>query len=466
MHDIGKNIVGVVLACNNFDVIDLGVMVPMQTIIDTAHKEQVDIVGLSGLITPSLREMTKVAQGLHQQSSSLPLLIGGATTSRVHTALKIEPEYCTAPTIWVKDASRAVGVAQKILSNKAEEYIEEIKTDYAMVRNQHANKSKPKNLLSIKQARENAARLNWDEQKTLKPKHTGVKVLDNIDLASLLDVIDWQPFFASWEMNGKFPDLLNDPIKGKPARALFEDAKAMLKIIIDEKWLTAKAVIGIYPAKRDIDDVHIYTDEIRQDRLGTLCFLRQQNAKRNTSPNQCLADFITDDEQISDWVGMFAVTTGHGIETHVKRFEEANDDYNAILLKALADRLAEALAEWLHREIRTRYWGYVSDEQLDTAQLTREEYQGIRPAPGYPACPDHTEKLKIFKYLDVEKNIGVNLTESMAMYPTAAVSGYYFSHPESRYFVVGQIGKDQLADYAKRKTWSSDEAEQWLANNL
>ncbi len=465
VHDIGKNIVGVVLACNNFDVIDLGVMVPMQTIIDTAVKEQVALIGLSGLITPSLREMTKVANGLQSQGLTLPLLIGGATTSRVHTALKIAPEY-QSPTIWVKDASRAVGIAQKLLSDKKNAFVTDIASEYKKVREQHANKGKRKKLLTLEQARSNAHKLDWAEYQPVKPKKTGIQVLLDIELTELVDYIDWGPFFASWEITGKYPQLLDDPNKGKAARQLLSDAKHMLEQIINEKWLSAKAVYAILPARRQGDDVLIYADESRLLVQETLCFLRQQNAKQNNNPNRCLADYIASNKNVDDWIGLFTVTTGIGIEPHVHRYEENNDDYNAILVKALADRLAEALAEWLHAKVRKEYWGYADNENLNNNQLITEQYQGIRPAPGYPACPDHTEKRKIFSLLDVEENIGASLTESMAMLPAASVSGYYFSHPQSQYFVVGKLADDQIKNYSQRKKWSNKNSEQWLAANL
>ncbi len=465
VHDIGKNIVGVVLACNNFDVIDLGVMVPMQTIVDTAVKQQVALIGLSGLITPSLHEMAKVAKGLQEYGLELPLLIGGATTSRVHTALKIAPEY-QSPTIWVKDASRAVGVAQKLLGNKKAQYVDDIAEEYARVRVQHANKGKRKPLLPLEQARANAAQPDWQNHHPIKPKQPGVHLLDNIELSELVNYIDWGPFFASWEMTGKYPDLLGDPQTGEPARQLLADAKDMLENIIAGQWLTAKAVYALLPAKRDADDVLIFADETRRKISERLCFLRQQTDKKNDNPNRCLADYIAADNNIDDWIGLFAVTTGLGIEPHVKRYEQDNDDYNAILLKSLADRLAEALAEWLHAKVRREFWGYADDENLGRQQLIAEQYQGIRPAPGYPACPDHTEKLKIFGLLDAEKSTGISLTESMAMYPAASVSGYYFSHPDCQYFVVGKLGQDQVTEYALRKGWSAEETQQWLAANL
>ncbi len=463
VHDIGKNIVGVVLACNNFEVIDLGVMVPMQTIIDNAVKHQVALIGLSGLITPSLHEMTKVANGLQERGLDLPLLIGGATTSRVHTALKIAPEY-QSPTIWVKDASRAVGVAQKLLSSGKPGYVDDVAKEYDKVRRQHANKNRRKALLPLEQARTNATRLNWQDHQPVKPRQTGIHQLNDINLKELAEYIDWGPFFTSWEISGKYPDLLDDPNTGEAASQLLADAKDMLDNIINQQWLTAKVVYGLLPAKRDGDDVLVFTDESRQEIRERLCFLRQQNFRQNDNPNRSLADYIAVDAD--DWIGLFAVTAGLNIEPHVQRYEQDNDDYNAIMLKALADRLAEALAEWLHAKVRREFWGYADNENLDNDELIAEQYSGIRPAPGYPACPDHTEKLKIFDLLSAEQNIGLSLTESMAMLPAASVSGYYFSHPESRYFVIGKLGEDQLQDYATRKQWTLDQARQWLANNL
>ncbi|MBU1187576.1 MAG: methionine synthase [Gammaproteobacteria bacterium] len=466
VHDIGKNIVGVVLACNNFEVIDLGVMVPGQQIIDAAKKHQVAMIGLSGLITPSLREMSQVAGLLQEQQMHLPLLIGGATTSRTHTALKIEPCYQNAPTVWVKDASRAVGVAQKLIGKQCDDFSQALRKEYAGVRALHAKRqSQPRHLLSLTEARERAANIDWQQYRPPQPQQSGVHVLDDVDLSALVELIDWSPFFSSWQIKGKYPDLLQDPDKGSAARALLDDARSMLQQIVDERWLQAKAVYGLLPARRDGDDVLVSTAAGEQ----RLCFLRQQNDKRNDNPNLSLADFIqagadpadaVDSGQ--DWIGLFAVTTGIGIEQHVQAFEQAHDDYRALMLKALADRLAEALAEWLHQQVRTQHWGYASDEQLDSSALIAEQYHGIRPAPGYPACPDHTEKIKIMQLLGADASIGIELTESMAMLPAASVSGYYFSHPDSRYFVISRIDRDQLEDYAHRKGWSLATAEQWL----
>jgi len=466
VHDIGKNIVGVVLSCNNFEVIDLGVMVPGQQIIDAANKHQVAMIGLSGLITPSLREMSQVAGLLQEQELDIPLLIGGATTSRTHTALKIEPCYQNAPTVWVKDASRAVGVAQKLIGKQRAEFTQALRKEYHGVRALHAKRqAQPKQLLSLDAARKRAAAIDWQQYKPPQPQQTGIHVLDDIDLSALVELIDWSPFFSSWQIKGKYPELLQDPDKGSAARALLDDARTMLQQIVTERWLQAKAVYGLLPARRDGDDVLVSTAAGEQ----RLCFLRQQNDKRNDNPNLSLADFIQADAEPADaadcgqdWIGLFAVTTGIGIEPHVQAFEQAHDDYRALMLKALADRLAEALAEWLHQQVRTRYWGYASDEQLDNNALIAEAYRGIRPAPGYPACPDHTEKIKIMQLLGAESSIGIELTESMAMLPAASVSGYYFSHPDSRYFVISRIDRDQLEDYTRRKNWTLAEAEQWL----
>lgn len=461
VHDIGKNIVGVVLACNNFEVIDLGVMVPGQQIIDAAKKHQVAMIGLSGLITPSLREMSQLAGLLQEQQLHIPLLIGGATTSRTHTALKIEPCYQNAPTVWVKDASRAVGVAQKLIGKQCVDFCQALRKEYEDVRALHEKRqTQPKHLLRLDAARARAAEIDWQHYQPPQPHQTGVHVLEDIDLSALVELIDWSPFFSSWQIKGKYPDLLQDPDKGSAARALLDDAQGMLQQIVDDRWLQAKAVYGLLPARRDGDDVLVSTAAGEQ----RLCFLRQQNDKRNHNPNLSLADFIQPPghDQPPDWIGLFAVTTGIGIEPHVQAFEQANDDYSALMLKALADRLAEALAEWLHQQVRTQHWGYASDEQLDSSALIAEQYRGIRPAPGYPACPDHTEKIKIMQLLDADASIGIELTESMAMLPAASVSGYYFSHPDSRYFVISRIDSDQLEDYAGRKGWTIAEAEQWL----
>ncbi|OAX56282.1 methionine synthase [Xanthomonas graminis] len=495
VHDIGKNIVGVVLACNNFDVIDLGVMVPTQTILDRARAENADIIGLSGLITPSLEEMSHVAREMQRQGFSMPLLIGGATTSRAHTALKIDPHYA-APTVWVKDASRAVGVAQSLISKELRAaFVAANEADYAEIRQRHKNRGDAKRLVSLEKARAQRFDGGWDAYTPPVPKQPGLHVFDDYPLPELIDLIDWTPFFQAWELAGKFPAILSDAVVGQQASDLYRDARAMLKRIVAEKWLTAKAVFGLWPAQAVGDDVEVVMG--RDSGLGTrdsadasvagpalqasasesrvpspesrhlLHFLRQQVDKPVERPDFCLADFIAPKHSgKQDWIGAFAVTAGIGIEPHVARFEAEHDDYNAILLKALADRLAEALAERLHQRVRREFWGYVADEALDNEALIAEKYRGIRPAPGYPACPEHSEKKTLFALLDAERNAGMSLTESFAMLPTAAVSGYYFSHPQSQYFVVGRLGKEQVADYARRKGVPLLQAERWLASNL
>ena len=486
VHDIGKNIVGVVLACNNFDVIDLGVMVPTQTILDRARAENADIIGLSGLITPSLEEMSHVAREMQRQGFSMPLLIGGATTSRAHTALKIDPHY-GAPTVWVKDASRAVGVAQSLISKDLRAaFVAANDADYAEIRQRHKNRGDAKRLVSLEKARAQRFDGGWDAYTPPVPKQPGLHVFDDYPLPELIDLIDWTPFFQAWELAGKFPAILSDAVVGSQASELYRDARAMLKRIVAEKWLTAKAVFGLWPANSVGDDVEVVLADHRDSGVGIgdsqppaqspipnpqsrllLHFLRQQVDKPVERPDFCLADFIAPrDSGKQDWIGAFAVTAGIGIEPHVARFEAEHDDYNAILLKALADRLAEALAERLHQRVRREFWGYVVDEALDNEALIAEKYRGIRPAPGYPACPEHSEKKTLFALLDAERNAGMSLTESFAMLPTAAVSGYYFSHPQSQYFVVGRLTKEQVADYARRKGVPLLQAERWLASNL
>ncbi len=462
VHDIGKNIVGVVLACNNFEVIDLGVMVPAQKILDTARAENADLIGLSGLITPSLEEMSHVAREMQRQGFSTPLLIGGATTSRAHTALKIDPHYA-APTVWVKDASRAVGVAQSLISPELRgAFVAANDADYADIRQRHRNRGDAKRLVSLEHARGQRFRCDWAQYVPPVPARPGVHVFEDWPLQDLLPFIDWTPFFSAWELAGKFPAILDDEIVGTQASALYRDARAMLDTIVKEKWLTARAVFGLWPANSRGDDVVVSLP----DGETTLHFLRQQVDKPAERPDFCLADFIApQDSGRQDWIGAFAVTAGIGIEPHVARFEADHDDYNAILLKALADRLAEALAEHLHHRVRTGYWGYAAGEALDNEALIAEQYVGIRPAPGYPACPEHSEKRTLFALLGAE-GIGMSLTESFAMLPTAAVSGYYFSHPQSQYFVVGRVSKEQVADYARRKGVDRAQAERWLASNL
>ena len=463
VHDIGKNIVGVVLACNNFDVVDLGVMVPTQKILDTAKAENADLIGLSGLITPSLEEMTHVAREMQRQGFDTPLLIGGATTSRAHTALKIDPHY-QAPTVWVKDASRAVGVAQSLISRDMRAaFVAANDADYAEIRVRHRNRGDAKRLVSLEKARGQKFDGGWVDYTPPAPRQPGLHVFDDYPLDELVDCIDWTPFFNAWELFGKYPAILTDDVVGAQASELYRDARAMLAKIVDERWLTAKAVFGLWPANSVGDDVELTVDG-RSERLH---FLRQQVDKPVERPDFCLADFIAPkDSGRQDWIGMFAVTAGIGIDAHVARFEADHDDYNAILLKALADRLAEALAERLHQRVRTEFWGYVADETLDNEALIAEKYIGIRPAPGYPACTEHSEKATLFRLLDAGSHAGMSLTESFAMLPTAAVSGYYFSHPQSQYFVVGRVSKEQVADYARRKGVEIAQVERWLASNL
>ncbi|HET6545571.1 MAG TPA: methionine synthase [Rhodanobacteraceae bacterium] len=466
VHDIGKNIVGVVLACNNFEVIDLGVMVPAQKILDTAMAEKADMIGLSGLITPSLEEMSHVAREMQRQDFHIPLLIGGATTSRAHTALRIEPHY-KSPTVWVKDASRAVGVAQALVGAEVAGFLAKIRNDYADVRERYRNRGPGKKLVSLEHARAQRCKPGWNTYAAPVPRTPGVTVFDDINLAELVPVIDWTPFFQAWELSGHYPAILDDDVVGEQARSLFRDAEAMLARVVDEKWLTARAVVGFWPAAQAGDDITLYRDATRSGTLATLHCLRQQADKPVERPNLCLADFIAPaDSGVADWIGGFAVTAGLGIESHLQRFQAEYDDYSSIILKALADRLAEALAETMHRRVRRELWGYAPDESLDNAALIAEKYRGIRPAPGYPACPDHTEKTTLFELLDATANTGIELTEGFSMYPAAAVSGWYFAHPDSRYFVVGRLGKDQVEDYARRKGWTLAEAERWLASNL
>ena len=468
VHDIGKNIVGVVLQCNNFEIIDLGVMVPAQKILDAAREHNVDIIGLSGLITPSLEEMAHMAKEMERLGFDIPLMIGGATTSLIHTAVKIDPNY-HGPVIYVKDASRAVGVAQNLVSKiTRDDFVGKIKTDYQTKREQHKGRKSTRRLLTLKQARANKTKIDWPAYQAVKPAQTGIQVFDDYPLQELVDRIDWTPFFQSWELAGRYPRILTDEIVGEHATHLFEDAKKMLKQIVDEKWLTARAVIGLFPANSvGDDDIEIYTDDSRQQVLMKLHSLRQQAEKPPGRPNAALADFLAPkDSGVEDYIGAFAVTAGIGIDEHIERFEADHDDYHSIMVKALADRLAEAFAERMHERVRKEFWGYKKDEQLANEDLIDEKYQGIRPAPGYPACPDHTEKGLLWDLLDVETRIGMTLTESFAMLPTAAVSGFYFAHPESRYFGLGKISEDQVKDYAKRKNWTLDYAERWLAPAL
>ena len=462
VHDIGKNIVGVVLQCNNFKVIDLGVMVPTQTILDAAREHNADIIGLSGLITPSLDEMVTVASEMERQGFTCPLLIGGATTSPAHTSVKIDPAY-SGPVLYVKDASRAVGVASKLLSDERESYHQEIAADHDTKRKAHAGRA-PKKLLSIADANSRRAELQFDATTIVTPNAIGRIVLNDYPLDALLDTIDWMPFFNAWEFNGKFPDILNDPRKGPEARKLYNDAQAMLEKIIGEKWLRADAVAGCFPAYSKGNSIVILDPENHERELQRTHWLRQQRPMPDGKPQLCLSDFIAPKESGEiDYIGAFAVTTGHGIEAHVKAFEDAHDDYQAILLKALADRFAESFAEHLHRRVRTEFWGYAPDESLSNDELIREKYRGIRPAPGYPSCPDHREKRSLWSLLDVESATGITLTDSLAMWPTSSVSGFYFAHPDARYFTLGQIGKDQLATYSESRHEDISENTRWLS---
>ncbi|MCC7200259.1 MAG: methionine synthase, partial [Gammaproteobacteria bacterium] len=467
VHDIGKNIVGVVLQCNNFEVVDLGVMVPAEKILTAARECGASMIGLSGLITPSLDEMVHVAAEMQRQGFALPLLIGGATTSPAHTSVKIEPKYSAAPVVYVKDASRAVGVCQNLVGAERETFAANLVEEHARRREQHAGKGAKGPSVALADARRNASRIDWPAYAPPKPNFTGLRVIDDVRLADLVPYIDWMPFFNAWEFAGKFPDILTDPVVGEAASHLWDDAQKMLARILEEGWLSARGVVGFWPANAVGDDIELYVDDSRAQPLATLHHLRQQRQKPEGHAHECLADFVAPkDTGLADWVGGFAVTAGIGIDAHVARFEAAHDDYSAIILKALADRLAEAFAEYLHARVRREFWGYAPDEQADNAALIREDYRGIRPAPGYPACPDHTEKGTLWRLLDVERSAGIHLTESFAMLPTAAVSGWYFSHPSARYFQVGKIGRDQLEDYARRKGLDVAVAERWLGPNL
>ncbi len=464
VHDIGKNIVGIVLQCNNYEVIDLGVMVPAQIILDKAREAKADIIGLSGLITPSLDEMVHVAAEMERQGFDIPLLIGGATTSPMHTAVKIAPSYRRGQVIHVSDASRAVGVVSNLLGEGVGGYTALIREDYAKLRAAHERARAGKNRISLAQARANRLALDWSGYTPPRPTFTGTRVFRTYDLARLVPYIDWTPFFAAWEIKGAYPRVLEDSRYGEAARALFADAQTMLKQILEEKWLSANAVIGFWPANAVGDDIVLYADDKREHRLATLHTLRQQMPREGGRANTALSDFVAPLETgLPDYVGGFCVTAGIGEETAAARFERANDDYSKIMVKALADRLAEAFAEHMHERVRREFWGYAPDETLSPEQLIAEQYRGIRPAPGYPAQPDHTEKATLFALLDAERAAGVRLTETYAMTPAAAVSGLYFAHPESHYFGVGKIEEDQAADYAARKGWAQEEAERWLA---
>ena len=468
VHDIGKNIVGVVLQCNNYDVIDLGVMVPAQKIIDAAKEHKADIIGLSGLITPSLDEMVNFASEMERQGLDIPLLIGGATTSRAHTAVKVDKKY-HGPVVWVKDASRSVPVVAALLSaDQRPKLLADMETDYDALRERYAARTDAKAILPIEKARANRTPIDWAGYAPPKPNVLGQQVFENYPLAELRRYIDWQPFFNAWELKGRFPDILNNPASGETARKLYDDAQVMLDRITEEKWLTASGVMGIFPAAVvNDDDIEVYSDETRTQVLQVLHQVRQQAEHREGVPHRSLADFVAPKElDLPDYVGAFAVTAGLGSSAKVEEFKTALDDYSAILLESLADRLAEAFAERLHEKVRTEIWGYSPEEQLDNEGLLKERYVGIRPAPGYPACPEHTEKQTIWELLDVHNTTGIELTESMAMWPGAAVSGLYLSHPQSQYFVVGRLGRDQVTEYAGRKGWTVAEAERWLSPNL
>jgi 5-methyltetrahydrofolate--homocysteine methyltransferase len=465
VHDIGKNIVGIVLQCNNFEVIDLGVMVPAAKIIETAKAEGADIIGLSGLITPSLDEMSFLAGELERQGMTVPLLIGGATTSRVHTAVKIDPNYRGGPVVHVNDASRAVGVVSSLLSpERREAYAAEVRADYAKISAAHFRAQADKKRLKLADARANAVAIDFAKTPPKQPAFLGIKSFADYNLAELASYIDWTPFFQTWELTGRFPAILDDPKVGEVARSLYDDAHKMLDLIVKENWFKAQATIGFWPANAEGDDIVVYADDSRQQKIATFHTLRQQLEKREGRFNAALSDFIAPAASgVPDYIGAFVVTAGIGEDVVADRFKNANDDYSSILCKALADRLAEAFAERLHARVRREFWGYAPDEALTPEQLILEQYKGIRPAPGYPAQPDHTEKATLFALLDAENTAGVKLTENFAMWPGSSVSGLYFSHPESFYFGVGKIERDQVEDYAARKGWSVAEAERWLA---
>ncbi len=463
VHDIGKNIVSVVLGCNNYEIIDLGVMVPPEKILEVAKKEQVDVIGLSGLITPSLDEMVYLASEMQKQELTTPLLIGGATTSRAHTAVKIAPKYQNT-VVHVNDASRAVTVVGSLLQENNTAYKEEIREEYDAFRTQFLNRGKQKEYISIEEARKRSYKIDWQVAEIKKPNNIGIHVIEDLDISILKDYIDWSPFFRSWDLHGRYPNILSDELVGKQATELFNDAKELLDQIIEEKLLKAKAVFGLFPANAIDDDIEVISNNGEKSKFLTL---RQQLKKREGKPNYALADFIAPKETgLQDYIGCFCVSAGFGTDEIAKKYEDESDDYNSIMVKALADRLAEAYAEYLHEEVRIKHWGYAENENLSNEELIKENYKGIRPAPGYPACPDHLEKKTIWKLLDVESTIGVKLTESLAMWPAASVSGYYFANAESKYFGLGKITEDQLKEYAKRRDISESEARKWLSPNL
>ena len=467
VHDIGKNIVGVVLACNNYEIIDLGVMVPPEKILETAQKEKVDVIGLSGLITPSLGEMEFLAKEMERQNFKIPLMIGGATTSKTHTAVKIDPNYSNN-VIHVLDASRAVNVVNNLLGNDKVQFNLDVKKEYHTIRENYLNRATKKQFVSFEEAKKNKLQLEFNQDIIIKPNFLGVKVLNNIALSDIVPFIDWTPFFQSWELHGRFPKLLSDKVVGEAASKLYQEAQAMLSDIVTHNKFSAKAVLGLFPAN-SVDDalIELYSDEKRKNKIGQFVSLRQQGKKAAGKSNLGLSDYIAPKETgLTDYIGCFAVTTGFGVEELALNYQNKYDDYNSIMVKALADRLAEALAEYLHLKVRTEFWGYAPDEKLDNTGLIKEKYRGIRPAPGYPACPDHTEKRSIWKLLDVEKNCGIKLTDSLAMWPTAAVSGYYFAHPQAKYFGLGKIKEDQLKAWAAYKNMITEEAKKWLHPNL
>jgi 5-methyltetrahydrofolate--homocysteine methyltransferase len=469
VHDIGKNIVGVVLGCNAYDVIDLGVMVPADKILQTAREQNVDIIGLSGLITPSLEEMSHIAKEMQRLGHTQPLLIGGATTSLAHTAVKIDTQY-DGPVVYVKDASRAVGVCTQLLSDDlSADFVARTKADYVEVRERHAAQRGESRRVTLSEARANAFRTDWSTYSPAVPKALGIHVFKAYDLAELAQYIDWTPFFQAWELHGRYPKILQDEVVGEEARKLFNDAQAMLQKLIAEGWVEARAVFGLFPANSRGDDIEIYREAGNGKRETVMVWhnLRQQMARPASQPNWCLADFVAPaDSGVPDYVGAFVVTAGIGEDDKAKAFEAAHDDYSAILFKSLCDRLAEAFAERLHQRVRTEFWAYAGAEALSNEELIAEAYRGIRPAPGYPACPEHSPKGDLFALLEVTPSIGVRLTESYAMWPAASVSGFYLGHPEARYFAVSRIDRDQVADYARRKGWDMATAERWLAPNL
>ncbi|MBU3659110.1 MAG: methionine synthase [Flavobacteriales bacterium] len=467
VHDIGKNIVVVVLGCNNYEVIDMGVMVPAEKIIQKAIEENVDVIGLSGLITPSLDEMVHLAKEMERANLSIPLLIGGATTSKVHTAVKIDQHYTKGQTVHVLDASRSVTVVESLLGPKKDNFIKELKLEYARVREHHEKHRGAKELLSLEAAQANKLKIDFKQEDCAQPNFIGSQLFTNIPIADLVPFIDWTPFFQTWELHGRFPNILTDEVVGVEASKLFADAQEMLNKIVTEKWLEARALIGLFPANSVGDDIEIYEDETREKVIYKQITLRQQTKKVAGQPNLALADFIASKESgIKDYIGGFVVTTGIGLEEYVQRFEADHDDYNSILIKALADRLAEALAEYMHKEVRVKHWGYASDEALSNDELIKETYRGIRPAPGYPACPDHQEKIGLFDILNATELTGVSLTESLAMLPASSVSGWYFAHPDAKYFGLGKISSEQVENVAKRKNKSINEISRWYNSVL